>query len=199
MASLTRVAVPGLSRATLRPRCLAGHGARSALTALTRTRNKVYRVERSDRADGGCGLAVKAPDCGSGDRGFKSRHPPFFISRFFPGISARPCISRGFCTSSTVASRNRHPSQFATPNRNPRPLRWANSGQRVRLWVARPRPEILRRARNRLRLAPMHAGGQNGRPCPWPRSGGASAGPRTGRRANRSPSRYRTAIRASRC
>ena len=45
-------------------------------SALTRTRTPVYRVFWKT-CDGGCGLAVKAPDCGSGYRGFESRQPPF--------------------------------------------------------------------------------------------------------------------------
>jgi hypothetical protein len=38
------------------------------------------------RRDGGCGLAVKAPDCGSGYRGFESRHPPFSYPLPNPGF-----------------------------------------------------------------------------------------------------------------
>ena len=41
---------------------------------LDSSRPGVYR--RIHVNDGGCGLAVKAPDCGSGYRGFESRHPP---------------------------------------------------------------------------------------------------------------------------
>jgi hypothetical protein len=39
------------------------------------------------RSHGGCGLAVKAPDCGSGYRGFESRHPPSPAPR---GVAFRP-------------------------------------------------------------------------------------------------------------
>ena len=39
----------------------------------------------------GMAQLVSAPDCGSGDRGFESHYPPFFISfesmRFIPAIS----------------------------------------------------------------------------------------------------------------
>ena len=42
---------------------------------------KHLRFAREERnispcAHGGCGLVGKAPDCGSGDRGFESLHPP---------------------------------------------------------------------------------------------------------------------------
>src|SRR5271166_5584549 len=53
------------------------HSVQLQTSALTRTRKPVYRVLRLSKSDGGCGLAVKAPDCGSGYRGFESRQPPF--------------------------------------------------------------------------------------------------------------------------
>ena len=37
-------------------------------------------------SDGGCGLAVKAPDCGSGYRGFESRQPPFRYTSKLPRL-----------------------------------------------------------------------------------------------------------------
>ena len=45
--------------------------------------------------DGGCGLAVKAPDCGSGYRGFESRHPP--LRRYNPAqfLDLRPTLIVG--------------------------------------------------------------------------------------------------------
>lgn len=49
-------------------------GPDSTPRALTRTLVGGYRVPVP--CDGGCGLAVKAPDCGSGNRGFESRQPP---------------------------------------------------------------------------------------------------------------------------
>src|SRR5262249_48839085 len=57
------------SMGSMSPHALEG---RPSIT-LTRTGATVYRV----KSDGGCGLAVKAPDCGSGYRGFESRHPPW--------------------------------------------------------------------------------------------------------------------------
>ena len=48
---------------------------------LTRATPGNYPIED----DGGCGLAVKAPDCGSGYRGFESRQPP--MTRRRPSVS----------------------------------------------------------------------------------------------------------------
>ena len=42
------------------------------------------------KGDGGCGLAVKAPDCGSGYRGFESRQPP---CRHFSSLAHLPARS----------------------------------------------------------------------------------------------------------
>jgi hypothetical protein len=42
------------------------------------------------KSDGGCGLAVKAPDCGSGYRGFESRQPP---CRHFSSLAHLPARS----------------------------------------------------------------------------------------------------------
>ena len=69
-----RRGLPRAARKPLRPHRIdePARGLARPPIALTRGQTTVYRIH----SDGGCGLAVKAPDCGSGYRGFESRHPP---------------------------------------------------------------------------------------------------------------------------
>ena len=58
--------------------------------------SRCYNLRRAGRPrprraiDGGCGLVVKAPGCGPGDRGFKSPHPPHRTRSIWPLFSSGP-------------------------------------------------------------------------------------------------------------
>ena len=152
------------------------------------------------KSDGGCGLAVKAPDCGSGYRGFESRQPPCRPSPTQPDRCRQLPSPSGTYGQPRSRARNRTFRQRPTLTDRFRLLRWAIGGQSIRLWVGfrgrnsrgfrlsghRPYTVVGGQDRPRFRSRPGFEAGLSGRPG-------------RDREGIRQPGRCQTTSRGCRC